>query len=790
MAYIHDIAVTTQASTTAATYVMNMPQHAVGDLLVWYASADAGTLTVSGSAWTIIGTNPTSSTTNIIVTAAGWRVATTTAETLSLGTSDVASCIVVCFKEVGATPFNVNPVLEAVNTATTTPVGASQSSTAVNTLHVSMIAQAGANPMAVSGPGAMYAAISDAGGTTDTLSAHNAVAWKFKRAIGAIPPINWVSNLNTQYTRLTFTLNPSVGARIPPYIDGDVLTPATLVHLGSYSGGTQINGTTTTTNGITATIAGKTATPATATLLVDSGVDPYTSVLTSAAAQTATNVLVGPEITITTAMNFTNKLLVGAVNSGNWKQGAFGVGSVLQGGVVVRVGSGVAGTTTWNAYQVAAKDSQQPPVVPTVFVIQPGYSTTAYATGAGGSASVTAVKFVQVLRNAPSFSSQVGLSELWMVDIQVVAGGDATYPVDLNALVSVGKSFRLPLIQKAGASGVIFFAPIQVGGGDAVYFDVSGGVIQFPGRASAVTKDLQYHGDNNRLGFYVSAKSGDTFKLTDSLIKSPIPQIFEITSTATSAATWDLSGTTFDNMTVTLRPVTAFSNLTFTACPSLNLSGCTISDSSIQLSSTASDSLTVTNTTSISNSNINTTKLSSGVGLVSLNSTTGIPFSNCTFTGSSTTGHALIITQAGSYTFNSLTFNGYGNTGTTSAAIHNTSNGVVTITVIGGSTPTFRNSGTSSTNIQTSYGITLTGLKANSEVRIYLGTDPATATEVAGIENSGTSFAFSHSAAGQQGYIRVINFDYQTFDLNITFTTEAAREIQITQIIDRVAANP
>lgn len=78
---------------------------------------------------------------------------------------------------------------------------------------------------------------------------------------------------------------------------------------------------------------------------------------------------------------------------------------------------------------------------------------------------------------------------------------------------------------------------------------------------------------------------------------------------------------------------------------------------------------------------------------------------------------------------------------------------------------------------------TLTGLKEGSEVRAYLGTDPATSVEVAGIENSGTSFAFTHSVTGD-GYIQIIAMGWNPLQLPVTFTA-VDKEIPIQQVIDR-----
>jgi hypothetical protein len=84
--------------------------------------------------------------------------------------------------------------------------------------------------------------------------------------------------------------------------------------------------------------------------------------------------------------------------------------------------------------------------------------------------------------------------------------------------------------------------------------------------------------------------------------------------------------------------------------------------------------------------------------------------------------------------------------------------------------------------------LTLTGLVAGSEVRVYLGTDPATVTDVGGTEASGTNFETTHTSAGQQGLVVVFATGYQTIRLPITFSTEAV-SIPIQQTIDRVFEN-
>jgi len=85
--------------------------------------------------------------------------------------------------------------------------------------------------------------------------------------------------------------------------------------------------------------------------------------------------------------------------------------------------------------------------------------------------------------------------------------------------------------------------------------------------------------------------------------------------------------------------------------------------------------------------------------------------------------------------------------------------------------------------------LTLTGLQSGSEVRAYTGTDPATATEIGGVENSGTSFTFSHSNSGETGYIIIHALGYIPISLPITYSSIDA-SIPIQQTTDRWYSNP
>jgi hypothetical protein len=100
-----------------------------------------------------------------------------------------------------------------------------------------------------------------------------------------------------------------------------------------------------------------------------------------------------------------------------------------------------------------------------------------------------------------------------------------------------GPSFRLPVIQKVGSTGLLSFVPIQIGGGDSVNFQIDAGSLQFPRRADTLKKELQYHGADNTLGISYAGKSGDVVKHTNSVVTSPTPYYWEIQRSW--CATWD-----------------------------------------------------------------------------------------------------------------------------------------------------------------------------------------------------------------------------------------------------------
>ena len=151
------------------------------------------------------------------------------------------------------------------------------------------------------------------------------------------------------------------------------------------------------------------------------------------------------------------------------------------------------------------------------------------------------------------------------------------------------------------------------------------------------------------------------------------------------------------------------------------------------------------------------------------------------------TGHAIYITQPGTYTFTEFSYDGYGADDTTDAVVYNNSGGLVTINLSGGGTPTVRNGASATTDVNVSRTLTITGLLANTEVRII---DPSDNSELDGVENSGTSFAYVYTyAPATTVHLVFLHIDYNYRRIPYLLT-DSDENFPFQYTTDRVYSNP
>lgn len=793
MAYLVDF--TIQQSTAGATAVaVQLPPHEINDILVVFWTQDA-TTTASMTGWTQIGTTqqPTGHSSAMF-----WKRATTTSETgtLTLGAADANVVRSFCIRDVDTTTaidasISTNSAAATASQFTSEPLSTTTTDCFILYCH----SLEGVAVATHSDPGVHFIQSSDSLGSTTTTAAASGSAWYIQRSAGNVPTPGWRCSLAGTRANFTIAFRNKSGGRIPAYID-DVSTPIAIVAGHHFSTLNGISFATITLNNIGPGGTGKAATNDAATAVADFGINPYSAALSSTPATTAATSVSGFQVTLNPTVDLTNKFFIGYAIALNPRQGGFDHGSVAQGGTFMAFASGSTANTDYRSYQVLARDARVNTIGRGVFSVNPNQTTTAFGTNGSYDPSVTSR--LLFLSNNPTAAITLYTSDWCAVEKLVVAGGDANFPVDSTGVAEVGSSFRIPVVDITGTAGLLSLVPLQIGGADAVNFAIDGGSLQFPRIYDPVQKEINYHAVVNGTGISYAGKSGDSISHTNSVVTSASPYYWEINSAATSAASWDFTGLTVVGANVTLRPVTTFDSMTFSECLTLVTSGCTITNSAF--SRTVADSLTVSSTTDISNCSFDTSTIAAGSGLTTLTLTTGVPISDCTFTGSASSGHAIIITQPGTYAFSNLTFTGYGGTpgdnldddsGSTSAAVYNNSGGAVIIQSSGGNQPSVRNSLNSTTDVQTSADVIITGLIAGSEVRAYTGSisNPLSAVEIGGTESSGTSFTFTQSSSGVAGYIQIFNVNYQPIILELTYSG-TNQEIPVQQSTDRQYENP
>lgn len=426
----------------------------------------------------------------------------------------------------------------------------------------------------------------------------------------------------------------------------------------------------------------------------------------------------------------------------------------------------------WMSWRIADKNVKQSTSSGTNILrqLQPGskyiQSISEREVGTFNSASVKHMVFL--LHYVNKYTTRPGANPFSVNDPYVISpctvyGGIANDPLTLNDAVSQMVRISAALAVIPSELQFVLNGSLQIGDGTkATYFVDSEKSIAFPPLANGTTKLYNYR---ETIGFDVNAAVGDRMELKNSQIGASAP--FRVSFTVPTSGQYN-----FDGNTYVLGNVVLDSDLTYNR--QLFVGGDGITD----------NGAIVRSSTFIVGTDVGVNN-----GLIAWNSITNIASSAFEMLTTVTSGHAITIDTSGSYTFTDLTFTNFGVNGSSTAAVYNKSGGVVTININGGSTPTYRDSAGSTTNIVAGASVTLTGLIAGSEIRAYLGTDPATATDIDGVETSGTSFTFTQSVAGQDGYIVIFALGYLEQIIHLTYS-DLDVTIPITQQTDRQYNNP
>lgn len=753
MPAVRDIQWNFTTSTTGTTIAISRPALEVGDLMLAIITADTGTATWSSTGWTSLFAQTNTAQQTMLYKIAVTADLTTASYTFTASANETFNGCIITIQDVNATnPFGNPAIRTTANQAAAAKFAMPTVTTNVDNaliIYASSNSSAGV-PSLLEGP--VYGLLGADGSAEST-----GVGWGFQPTIGLTSSSVTCSNVATGAGVVT-TLQiapPSTGATvIPAYVAADsslYLNP--LNGTTAYNGDTAIAATADTNFGTT--LGGLTAADATVAAQTDVGINSFHSVARVTSINNSQN-LSGVELVFATANrpNVTGKNVL--VHLGPSTEGQLQRFSSIASGRGIWFGmrNAAGNNKIWQVYGVEKGSLRHQPVV-----INNLSTSTKHTAGTLTPSAIQAFGFW--VAGSGVTTTIWDFASLWALDTTTICGGNASFPVDLRQIsrvISEGKERKSATLQ--GSGQLLVLQPIQFGNGgtNPLYLDLDATAIEFPRQYNQATKDVQYNSVDNVAGLTYFAGNGDTVIHTNAVISSASDYHWRIHASSSASATYDFKGLSLIGAgDVQLRNVTTFQEMSFTSCTTITQNSAPITNCSITSSYVVSDNPAV----------------------ISAN----------TFT-SSGTGHAIEITTPGSYTFSGNLFTGYGSTGTTNAAIYNNSGGSVTLNISGGgSVPTYRNGAGATTTIVAASNLTITGLQSGSEVRAYLGTDPATSTELAGVESSGTTFSFSHSAGGQSGYIVIHSLGYISIYLPVVYSSSDV-DIPVQQSIDRTYSNP
>lgn len=297
----------------------------------------------------------------------------------------------------------------------------------------------------------------------------------------------------------------------------------------------------------------------------------------------------GISSTLVSPVNLTDYLLVGRANASSPSL-VPDFGTLAQRGLTFVAGEG----SNYRAYCISATDANDVTLLGAqIFVVD--LSIGGYASsGTINLASVNKLQFCTRLISGTS-GLTLQLDTLYRVKKIVAAGGSPSSPITFAQFAKrICNAFIAPLIEVSGQSGMLY-APVQFGGGDALYLSMSAFAIQFPASSVTNSKATKCHVNAGKLGLSFNPKAGDVIKMRNSVISSVSPFHFSFLPTASASATYDFTTLTLVNAIVTLRAITTFSGMTFADC-TIAHNGATVQDCSFNASTIiTSDPSTISN---------------------------------------------------------------------------------------------------------------------------------------------------------------------------------------------------
>ena len=652
MAYVVRSSISPDGASAATTHTVTLPEHSTNDLLVVlvgidrFGSADGGNFTVTtATGWTNAARDAVAGQNRYEI---WYKVAASGAETNPVfntpAAADTWASIAIVIRDAD-TAAPIDAVGTVIKTGATEYAGPTVTSTTANCLILNTMCHWSLNQPLHAG-GLMW------GNLAMNTNVRVAFGWTVNDAAGASIASRWTVWTGYACIGFAIAIKNASGGHVPGYVDpattiADLITPMT--HQSSaWSTAANAGGSVTIPGSIALTAIGTKATVTYQGVNMDTkaGRTPLASVHRQSvgSAAVATTVTRGHQYTFGTTTDFTSGMLALNFLGASPSEMAVSMDPVGSGGTLLTVADA---SNNYRAFEIAGRDSNPLTLGWNVAVLDVNQSVTDWAES-GTPPTVSAIKQVvfTVTPSGGSIFTGITLSEMWRVYSIHCSGGDSTTPFDFDDLVACGNSFRSPMIQKTGSAAALSFMPIQFGGGDAIKMEIENSVLQFAEAWNTSTKAVNFHADSTaqKLGVTYYGVSGDSIKHKNSLVTSATPFYVTIHASSTSAATWDFAGLTIAGAgTVTLRPVTTFTSMTFADCATITTAGGT---------GTTLTSCTFNNTTNtpdFTSDTLNSCNITAAAGGTCALIDTSTTLENVVLTAGNSSSYGLEMAQAGIY---------------------------------------------------------------------------------------------------------------------------------------------
>lgn len=657
MAYI--VSCTTQIAAPGTPNTVTFPDHAVGDLLLLFATNDGGGTAIdinSGTGWAMLGGTGAQAASAGARSAWAYKVATgTTSEDPSIkGASDDWLFTKYVIRDVAANPFGSSPASGTDYVRTDydlTSVKGRATSGSLTTAADDCLVLYGWG-LDAAGTAGSYLRVSPDEAFTDS-SLNNAASstsiahWTGHvqmGAAGSAPTVYCYSNLQDGGNGWVIAIRNSVGGKLQK----DVRAGCTPIKWYGNFGTTLETLTYNVANNLTTDTINGISPSSTACTLSHTTGDAANPPGTLTAITTNENTAASWQ---GIAHDITSTNMTGKVFSLQWYASSIASPVGAEGWIVV-----FSDGTNWVAYRLGYPDLGIVADAMQRAVIALGAATTyAVSTNPINWGAITKIGYFQHRVGSSGTTRVFGIKNALLWDTTSIIGGNALYPTTVSYLGDSCIAAGIEGIQTLQGSGQqLGKSKLRIGdGATPTYFDLAAQSFEYPQAYSASDIRKQWNANASSVGVTIKASADDFIYCSAGVFATSTSQPFTIDASSSLSATYSFSGTSFVGWTVTDNAGVPWVGATFKSGGTFTTAGGDLTNCSISKTTSTNAALAVTANGSVIGSTSITvadTTVSTNYHLELGTAVTAITLADVTFSGTPATDKVHVLKTSGTVT--------------------------------------------------------------------------------------------------------------------------------------------